>query len=278
MGLVPRLRLLVAHGTTRAVRPAGRRDEEHGAHGLLVERPRYESRRLQWPGFGRLAGVAQRAREEDDLHRSALQLHRGHQNDKWIAPRPGTDAALAEAIAYVWLTEGTYDKEYVAERTVGFEEFQKSVLGENDGVARTPEWAAQKCDLPARVIWALAREWASKRTTLSTGMRGGMGGACREAYGHEWARLMVLLQAMQGLGKPGVNIWGGTMGAPSNFDVPLPRIRERRHAAGRRRDPRQPGQAEDLPHPLPRWHPRPSGQVAGRGLQHQVAGAAVHPL
>ena len=31
--------------------------------------------------------------------------------DKWIAPRPGTDAAMAEAIAHVWLTEGTYDKE-----------------------------------------------------------------------------------------------------------------------------------------------------------------------
>ncbi len=43
---------------------------------------------------------------------------------KWIAPRLGTDAALAMAIAYVWLTEGTYDKEYVADRTVGFEEFK----------------------------------------------------------------------------------------------------------------------------------------------------------
>ena len=34
--------------------------------------------------------------------------------DKWFAPRPGTDAALAAAIAYVWITEDTYDKEYVA--------------------------------------------------------------------------------------------------------------------------------------------------------------------
>ena len=30
---------------------------------------------------------------------------------KWIAPRPGTDAALALAIAHVWITEGTYDKQ-----------------------------------------------------------------------------------------------------------------------------------------------------------------------
>jgi len=146
----------------------------------------------------------------------------GIQADKWIAPRPGTDAALAEAIAYVWLHDGTYDREYLATHSVGFEEFSRSVLGKTDGVARTPEWAAEKCDIPARVIWALAREWASKRTTLSTGMRGGMGGACRQAYGHEWARLMVLLQAMQGLGRPGVNIWGGTMGAPSNYAFRFP--------------------------------------------------------
>ena len=44
-------------------------------------------------------------------------------DDKWIAPRMGTDAALAMAIAYVWITEGTYDKEYVADRTIGFDEF-----------------------------------------------------------------------------------------------------------------------------------------------------------
>jgi len=40
--------------------------------------------------------------------------------DKWIAPRPGTDAALALAIAYVWLQEDTYDKDYIMQRTLGF--------------------------------------------------------------------------------------------------------------------------------------------------------------
>jgi trimethylamine-N-oxide reductase (cytochrome c) len=99
---------------------------------------------------------------------------------------------------------------------------QKQVLGEIDGHPRTSQWAAEKCDVPARVIIALAREWASKKTSLSGGMRGGMGGTCRQAYGHEWARLMVLLQAMQGLGKPGVSIWGVTMGAPLNSKFRFP--------------------------------------------------------
>jgi len=134
--------------------------------------------------------------------------------DKWIAPRPGTDTAMAEAIAYVWIKEGTYDKEYIATHTNGFEEFKKHIMGEDDGVPRTPEWAAEVCDVPSHIIKSLAREWASKRTMLSCGNRGGFGGAMRQAYGHEWARLMVLLQAMQGLGRPGVGLWGATMGAP----------------------------------------------------------------
>ena len=33
---------------------------------------------------------------------------------KWIAPRPDTGNAMALAIAYVWITEDLYDKEYVA--------------------------------------------------------------------------------------------------------------------------------------------------------------------
>jgi len=146
----------------------------------------------------------------------------GVMEGKWIAPRMGTDTAMAMAIAYVWITEDTYDKEYVRERTIGFDEFKPYVLGESDGTPKTPEWAAEECDVPARVIRTLAREWAAKRTVLSSGARGGEGGACREAYGTEWARMMVLLQAMQGLGKPGRSIWGTTMGAPADSQTWFP--------------------------------------------------------
>ncbi len=108
-------------------------------------------------------------------------------------------------------------------RTSGFEAFKQHILGEEDGIPRTPAWAARICDLPAHTITALAREWASKRTMLACGAMHGSGGACREAYATEWARLMVLLMAMQGLGKPGVNIWGGAcMGAPLDFSFKMP--------------------------------------------------------
>jgi trimethylamine-N-oxide reductase (cytochrome c) len=102
---------------------------------------------------------------------------------KWIAPRMGTDTALAMAIAWVWITEDTYDKEYVADRTIGFDEWKPYVLGEIDGVPKTPEWAAEESGVEARVIRTLAREWASKRTVLTAGARGGEGSACRTAYG-----------------------------------------------------------------------------------------------
>jgi molybdopterin guanine dinucleotide-containing S/N-oxide reductase-like protein len=152
----------------------------------------------------------------------------------WIAPRPGSDTALAMAIAYTWITEGTYDKQYVAEKTVGFDEFKAYVLGEvDDKIAKTPEWAEKESGIPARKIRGLAREWAKKRTMISCGSRGGEGSACRTAFGTEWARMMVLLPAMQGLGKPGINIWGTTMGSPANHDIWFPGYAEPRGQMGR---------------------------------------------
>ena len=139
---------------------------------------------------------------------------------KWLAPRPGTDAALAEAIAHVWLKENTYDKDYVSTHTLGFDEWKRYILGQTDGTPKTPGWAENICGIPSRVITALAREWASKKTMVDPFCLGG--GACRQAYGTEWARLMVYLLAMQGMGKPGVNMWSSTNGAPFNRDFFFP--------------------------------------------------------
>ena len=133
---------------------------------------------------------------------------------KWIAPRPGTDSAMVLAIAYVWMTEGLYDKEYVAERTVGFEKWRAYVLGEEDGVPKTPEWQEAESGVPARDVRALARAWGTKKTYLAAGGLIGFGGACRTATGTDWARGMVCLMAMQGLGKPGVNMGCLQQGTP----------------------------------------------------------------
>ncbi len=122
--------------------------------------------------------------------------------DKWIPIRPNTDAALQLAIAYVWITEDSYDKRYVVTHTYGFEKFKEYVLGKEDGVPKTPQWAAEKTGVPIRTITALAREWALKRTTI---VHGNGGPGIRGAYATEFGRLEVLLLAMQGLGKPGAH-------------------------------------------------------------------------
>jgi anaerobic selenocysteine-containing dehydrogenase len=122
--------------------------------------------------------------------------------DKWIPIRPGTDAALQLAIAYVWITEGTYDKEYIATHSVGFDKFEDYVLGKEDGIPKTPKWAEEKTTIPEATIKALAREWASKTTSITHG-NGGPG--IRAAYSTENARLEAMLLGMQGLGRPGVH-------------------------------------------------------------------------
>ncbi|MDP2916906.1 MAG: molybdopterin-dependent oxidoreductase, partial [Dehalococcoidia bacterium] len=122
--------------------------------------------------------------------------------DKWIPIRPNTDAALQLAIAYTWITKGTYDREYIATHTIGFDKFKAYVLGEEDSMPKTPQWAAKITGVPARIIKVLAHEWASKRTSIAHGNGGSM---IRGPYSTEPARLEVLLLAMQGLGKPGCN-------------------------------------------------------------------------
>jgi len=122
--------------------------------------------------------------------------------DKWIPIVPNTDAALQLAIAYLWLTEGTYDKQYISTHSYGFDKFEDYVLGKKDGIPKTPEWASEKCGVPEWTIKALARDWANKVTSL---IHGNGGPTIRGPFSTEPGRLEPMLLGMQGLGKPGVH-------------------------------------------------------------------------
>ena len=148
--------------------------------------------------------------------------------DRWIPINPGTDSALALAILNVWMTEGTYDKEFLDTHAIGWDEehmpegapanlsMEAYVMGRAaDGVEKTPEWAAKITGIPARTIRALAREWAAKPTSLWTEA----GGACRREFAHEFSRLCAVLCAAQGIGKPGVNILSGMMSIAGPYDA-----------------------------------------------------------
>ena len=147
----------------------------------------------------------------------------GWMGGKWLAPRPTTSVALAHAIAWVWVTEDLYDEEYVAQHTTGFDEWRAYLLGADDGTPKTPEWQEAETGVPAREVRALARDWAAKKTYLSCGGPGNtFGGACRSATGIEWARSMVYLMAMRGLGKPGINMGNLQCGAPVDLGFYFP--------------------------------------------------------
>ncbi len=129
---------------------------------LLVERPGDHQRRLR-----RLEGTQRRLWAKElgiefvhiDPHCTpTAQLLGG----RWIPIRPGTDAALAIAIMNVWVREGLYDKDYVEKRTTGFDEWRDYLLGNGDGVAKTPEWQEAETGVPAHVVRALARAWGNE--------------------------------------------------------------------------------------------------------------------
>jgi len=117
---------------------------------------------------------------------------------------PNTDTALFLGINYVWMTEGIYDEDFVTDDKycVGFDKWEEYVLGDEDGIPKTPEWAAERCGVPAWTIRALARRWASRVTSQAGG---NFGSAYRGPFSSEPARMMIYSLAMQGLGNPGVH-------------------------------------------------------------------------
>jgi anaerobic selenocysteine-containing dehydrogenase len=150
-----------------------------------------------------------------------LNYYAGVHADKWIPILPNTDAALHLAIAYTWIAEGTYDQEYVDTHVVGFEPFRAYVIGEEDGVPKTPAWASEKTGVSEWTIKALAREWASQPTST---LHYYGGSYIRGPYSHEPARLEVCLVAMQGMGKPGTHVYNKMADGLTQLDMPRPEI------------------------------------------------------
>ena len=81
--------------------------------------------------------------------------------DEWLPLRPGSEGALAMAIAHVILRDGLGDKDFLARRTQGLERFRQ--MAEK----HTPEEAATRTGLDARRIERLAREFAGHRPAVA---------------------------------------------------------------------------------------------------------------
>ncbi len=87
--------------------------------------------------------------------------------DQWLPINPGTDAALALAIAHVIISEELYDKSFIQNWTTGFAEYRKLVLG-----SHSPEKIALVTGIKADTIYRIAREFAQTRPAIAWRGRG----------------------------------------------------------------------------------------------------------
>ncbi len=133
--------------------------------------------------------------------------------DQWIPIRPTTDVAMMIAIANVWFKEQLYDRESVDKwvEPEGLKRWKAYVLGTEDGVDRTPQWAEGICGVPAETIEEFARLYArSKPVNLNVSLSMG-----RQFYGENPTRAAMYLQALTG----NTFIPGGTPAAETGLPL-----------------------------------------------------------
>lgn len=131
--------------------------------------------------------------------------------DWHLAPKPGTDGALAMAMIHTLIDEDLIDHDYVEQHTHGYAELAARAK------SRTPEWAEEITGIPAEDIRRLAREYAS---TPPAAIR--IGVALERHYGGgQTIRAVCCLPSLIGAWR---EVGGGILGMtvwehPYKFDV-----------------------------------------------------------
>lgn len=138
-------------------------------------------------------------------------------NADWIAIRPNTDVALMLALGYEIERQGAADYNFLNSHCVGYPQLRDYLLGQSDGVAKTPQWASTITGITAERISELARQLMGKRSFITCSY------AVQRAHrGEQPYWMMIALSAM--LGQPGLPGAGFSFGHGSMNSVGNPRI------------------------------------------------------
>ncbi|MFC2022034.1 molybdopterin-dependent oxidoreductase [Chloroflexota bacterium] len=133
--------------------------------------------------------------------------------DQWIPIRPTTDVAMMIAMANVWFKEDLCDRQFIEKwvEPEGLRRWKAYVLGTEDGVDKTPQWAESICGVPAQTIVEFARLYArSKPVNLNVALSVG-----RQFYGENPTRASMYLQALTG----NTCLPGGTAAAETGLSL-----------------------------------------------------------
>lgn len=136
---------------------------------------------------------------------------------RWLPIRPGTDGALALALANVIISNGLYDAGFIGQWTVGFDQFRAFVAN------KTPNWAANITGISADTITTVAKELAmTKPAVIDT-----WSGVSHHTNGTEGGRAIAMLAGLLGqVDAPGTLIIPEGQGPSFYTGTPstLPRI------------------------------------------------------
>ena len=111
--------------------------------------------------------------------------------------KPDTDVAMLNAMMNVIVSEGLVDENFIASRTIGYEELKANVA------SYTPELMAPICGIDAETLRYVARLYAtSKGSMILWGM-----GVSQHVHGTDNARCLIALSLMTGqIGRPGTGL------------------------------------------------------------------------
>ncbi|MGG7093913.1 DMSO/selenate family reductase complex A subunit [Shewanella indica] len=142
-------------------------------------------------------------------------------NVTWLPVRPGTDAALIEGVAHYLITNNLADEAFLNKYCVGYDastlpasapangDYKSYILGNgDDGIVKTPAWAAAICGLSeVKII-----DFALKLSKASAPFIAQGYGPQRQANGEQATRAICTLPMLIGkIGSAGMNtgMWPG---------------------------------------------------------------------